>query len=90
MASIINATHKTYDNLKRIESVMSGIIKSRRLELMSAPTTPINKFRSKSVESDIFYHPKKWDKIKAVKNAFANVDIDSRTIKKSKILENAK
>ena len=49
MASIINATHKTYDNLKRIESVMSGIIKSRRLELLEVPTTPINKFRSKSV-----------------------------------------
>lgn len=31
MASIISSTHKTYDNLKRIESVMSGVTKSRRL-----------------------------------------------------------
>lgn len=69
---------------------MSGMIKSRRLEILSAPTTPINKFRSKSVESDIFYNPKKMERVKGIKNAFQNVDIDSRTIKKSKILENAK
>jgi len=86
MASIINATHKTYDNLKRIESVMSGMVKARRLEISEPPTTPINKFRSKSVESDIFYHPKKMEKGKAAKNAFTAVDIDSKTIKKSKIL----
>lgn len=69
---------------------MSGMIKSRRLEILSAPTTPINKFRSKSVESDIFYNPKKMERVKGIKNGFQNVDIDSRTIKKSKILENAK
>lgn len=69
---------------------MSGMIKSRRLEILSAPTTPINKFRSKSVESDIFYNPKKVERVKGIKNGFQNVDIDSRTIKKSKILENAK
>lgn len=31
MASIIASTHKTYDDLKRIESVMNGIIKARRI-----------------------------------------------------------
>ena len=58
MASIISATHKTYDNLKIIESVMSGLVKSKRLEKMSVPTTPINKYRSKSMESDIFFYPR--------------------------------
>ena len=31
MASIISSTHKTYDDLKRIESVMTGVVKARRI-----------------------------------------------------------
>lgn len=37
---------------------MSGLVKSKRLEKMSVPTTPINKYRSKSMESDIFFYPR--------------------------------
>ena len=52
IASIISNTHKTFDNLKRIESIMSGMVKSRNMQKIEvSPTTPIGKIRSKSVEN---------------------------------------
>ena len=41
---------------------MNGMVKSKRLEKKSAPTTPINKCRSKSVENDIFFDPRRYPK----------------------------
>jgi hypothetical protein len=40
MASIISSTHKTYDDLKRIESVMTGVVKARRI-IEQQPHTPL-------------------------------------------------
>lgn len=31
MSSIILATHKTFDDLKKIESVLTGVVKSKRI-----------------------------------------------------------
>ena len=31
MSSIILATHKTFDDLKKIESVLTGVVKSKRV-----------------------------------------------------------
>jgi hypothetical protein len=86
MASIISSTHKTYDNLKRIESVMSGVVKSKRLEKTAAPTTPIPKYRSKSAERDVFFYPRANSKLPQPKFYIDLAESDSRTIKKSKDL----
>ena len=63
---------------------MSGIAKSKKLDTGSVPTTPINKFRSKSLESDIFFYPRKSKNIHHQVKVLEGVDSDSRTIKKEK------
>jgi hypothetical protein len=86
MASIISNTHKTFDNLKRIESVLSGIIKSKRMKTFDPPTTPINKYRSKSLDNEIFFYPKHPHK--KFQSTLSNhlVETDSRTIKKANLM----
>ena len=84
MASIVAQTNKTYDNLKRIESVMSGLVKAKRIQ--SCPTTPAHKYRSKSVENNIFFYPKHNTKRSPHPN-FTHLpeELDSITIKKSRL-----
>ena len=64
---------------------MSGVVKSRREELQ-APITPIAKFRSKSMERDIFYYPQ----ISLGGKVGRQLEGESKTIKKSKITEKGK
>ena len=68
---------------------MSGMAKSKKLSPVSVPTTPINKFRSKSLESDIFFYPRKSRNIHNQVKISEEIDCDSRTIKKEKIVEKA-
>lgn len=58
IASIISNTHKTFDNLKRIESIMSGVVKSKRMKIVDPPITPLNTHRSKSLDNEFFFYPK--------------------------------
>ena len=48
MASIISSTHKTYDDLKRIESVMTGVVKARRIIDHEQSHTPLARIRCRS------------------------------------------
>ena len=86
MASILANTHKTYDDLKRIESVMNGMVKSKRHQAMSVPTTPTNKIRAKTLEASPFYHPKLQKPLQGQTFKSQISEVDSRTIKKSKII----
>ena len=60
---------------------MSGVVKSKREE-MEAPITPISKYRSKSMERDIFYYPE----IAMGSKVGRQLEGESKTIKKSKII----
>lgn len=49
MSSIILATHKTFDDLKKIESILTGVIKSKRI--ISQDYSVSSKKRSKTTYS---------------------------------------
>jgi hypothetical protein len=49
MSSIILATHRTYDDLKKVESILTGVVKSKRLSLREHSLS--SKKRSKTTYS---------------------------------------
>lgn len=51
MSSIILATHKTFDDLKKIESILTGVVKSKRI--ISQEYSSTYKKRSKTTYSRI-------------------------------------
>ena len=65
---------------------MSGVVKSKRLHILSSPITPNNKLRAKTLSSSPFYRPNPNKPNAAIKIHTEPLDLDSRTIKKSKII----
>lgn len=63
---------------------MSGLVKSKRLEKVTPPVTPINKVRSKSAENNIFFYPRKPFNSYIPTKIMEEVDCESKTIKKEK------
>lgn len=87
MASIVSHTYKTFDNLKIIESLLKGVAKSKGISHPHTPTSHINRYRSKSVENDLFFYPNHPQKI--IKSKFYGLQLatDTRTVKKGYILQ---
>lgn len=87
MASIVSHTYKTFDNLKIIESLLRGIAKSKVPPQPHTPNPHANRYRSKSVETDLFFYPNHPQRIGQSKLYGPQFATDTRTIKKGQLLQ---
>jgi hypothetical protein len=58
MSSVILATHKTFDDLKKVESILSGVVKSKRIVSCHHSSQSFKK-RSKTAHSRLELFPPK-------------------------------
>jgi hypothetical protein len=89
MASIVSHTYKTFDNLKIIESLLRGIAKSKVPEQPQTPNPQPHRYRSKSLETDLFFYPNHQQRMGQSKLNAPQFATDTRTIKKGHLLQNS-